>query len=75
MKMGLEKAVAILQSWSKVNVQSRKQLQAMMFPEGVFYDREMDGYRTQQVNGFSALSSQSSFGGHWVKLLKHLVRD
>jgi site-specific DNA recombinase len=39
-------------------VQGRKQLQAMMFPEGVFYDREMEGYRTQRVKEFFALSSQ-----------------
>ncbi len=57
-KMGLEKAVTISQSWSKANVQGRKQLQAMMFPEGVFFDREMESYRTQRVNGFFALSSQ-----------------
>ncbi|MBB6611544.1 hypothetical protein H7F15_10895 [Pontibacter sp. Tf4] len=29
----------------------------MMFPEGVYYDREMEGYRTTRVNGFFALSS------------------
>jgi site-specific DNA recombinase len=57
-KMGLEKAVTISESWSKANVQARKQLQAMMFPEGMFFDREMEGYRTQSVNGFFALSSQ-----------------
>ncbi len=57
-KMGLEKAVTISQSWSKANVQGRKQLQAMMFPEGVYFDREMEGYRTTRVNGFFALSSQ-----------------
>ncbi|WP_242929033.1 recombinase family protein [Pontibacter vulgaris] len=56
-KMGLEKAVTISQSWSKSNVQPRKQLQAMLFPEGVYYDREMEGYRTTRVNGFFALSS------------------
>jgi site-specific DNA recombinase len=39
-------------------VQSRKQLQAMMFPDGVYYDRENEGYRTTRVNGFFALSSQ-----------------
>jgi hypothetical protein len=33
-------------------------LQAMMFPEGVYFDREMEGYRTQRVNGFFALSNQ-----------------
>jgi len=24
----------------------------MMFPEGVYYDRENEGYRTQRVTGF-----------------------
>jgi site-specific DNA recombinase len=57
-KMGLERSVTISESWSKANVQSRKQLQAMMFPDGVYYDREMEGYRTTRVNGFFALSSQ-----------------
>src|SRR5690606_3119128 len=57
---GLEKAVTISQSWSKSDVQGRKQLQALVFPEGVYYERENEGYRTQRVNGFFALSSQIS---------------
>ncbi|MBW7467839.1 recombinase family protein [Pontibacter aydingkolensis] len=55
---GLNTAVTISSSWSKKNVQGRKQLQAMMFPDGVYYDREMEGYRTTRVNGFYALSKE-----------------
>jgi site-specific DNA recombinase len=30
----------------------------MVFPEGVFYDREMEGYRSTRVNDFFDLSSK-----------------
>jgi site-specific DNA recombinase len=33
-------------------------MQAMMFPEGMYYDCEMKGYRTTRVNGFFVFSSQ-----------------
>ncbi|MFD2515833.1 recombinase family protein [Pontibacter locisalis] len=55
---GLNTAVTISSSWSNKNVQGRKQLQAMMFPDGVYYDREMEGYRTTRVNGFFSLSKE-----------------
>ena len=55
---GLKMTLSLSSTWGKADAQKRRRLQALVFPEGVQYDREKEGYRTGRVNGFFALSSQ-----------------
>jgi site-specific DNA recombinase len=55
---GLKMMLNISGSWLTADVSQRKRLQAMVFPEGVAYDRGKEAYRTGQVNSFFAVSRE-----------------
>tara|TARA_Y100000385_G_C13102112_1_gene645211 strand:- start:9 stop:1604 length:1596 start_codon:yes stop_codon:yes gene_type:complete len=46
----LEMAVNIPSLWAKSNYATKHRLQYLIFPEGVFYNRENDNYRTTRIN-------------------------
>ncbi len=47
---GLKMMLSLSGTWGKADVSQRKRLQALVFPEGVQYDREKEAYRTNRVN-------------------------
>ncbi|PRY11907.1 DNA invertase Pin-like site-specific DNA recombinase [Pontibacter ummariensis] len=57
---GLKMMLNLSSSWGKADASKRRRLQALVFPEGVQYDREKEAYRTQRVNSFFGLASEIS---------------
>ncbi|KAA3438836.1 hypothetical protein FOA19_10250 [Rufibacter hautae] len=57
---GLKLALSLSSSWTKGDALQRRRLQALVFPEGVQYDREKEGYRTTRVNSIFGLASEIS---------------
>ncbi|KAA9338953.1 recombinase family protein [Adhaeribacter soli] len=66
-EMGLKLSVTLCESWSIANFNEKQRLQSLIFPEGVYYDRKIQGYRTPRVNAIFKLSA--SFNEHY-KLAK-----
>ncbi|MFT2010830.1 recombinase family protein [Pontibacter sp. 13R65] len=57
---GLKMMLSLSSSWTKGDAAKRRRLQALVFPEGVQYDREKEAYRTTRVNSFFSLASEIS---------------
>ncbi|WP_394353899.1 recombinase family protein [Pontibacter beigongshangensis] len=57
---GLKMMLTLSLSWRNSDASKRRRLQALVFPEGVQYDRENEGYRTIRVNSFFSLASEIS---------------
>ncbi|MCC9168631.1 hypothetical protein [Pontibacter harenae] len=57
---GLKMMLSLSSTWVKVDAKKRRRLQALVFPEGVAYDREKEAYRTTRVNTFFGLASEIS---------------
>src|SRR5690606_8616448 len=57
---GLEMMLSLSSSWKCADISQRRRLQATVFPEGVQFDREREGYRTSRVNAFFGLAAQIS---------------
>ena len=48
--------------WQKADVIGKQNIQSLVFPEGIRYNRESDTVRTDRVNSyFSVISSLSAF--------------
>ncbi|MFB9864323.1 recombinase family protein [Rufibacter immobilis] len=60
LEKGLNMMLSLSSSWVKADVSQRKRLQALVFPEGVRFDREKEGYRTERVNSLFGLAAQIS---------------
>ena len=62
--------------WNNGNFDSRQSLQKLIFPSGVLFDKENDGYRTENVNEvfeiFSRLSK--SYGDEKIKAASEIIR-
>ena len=62
--------------WDNGNFDSRQSLQKLIFPSGVLFDKENDGYRTENVNEvfeiFSRLSK--SYGDEKIKAASEIIR-
>ena len=57
---GLKMMLNISSSWAKADASKRRRLQALVFPDGVQYDREKEAYRTTRVNSFFGLAAEIS---------------
>ncbi len=60
LEKGLRMALSLSSSWTKGNAVNRRRLQALVFPEGVQYDREKEAYRTTRVNSVFGLAAEIS---------------
>ena len=54
-KYALKMSCNLLDLWDKSNLENKKLLQNMLFPEGIYYNREKDEVRTKRVNSFFSL--------------------
>lgn len=43
-------AMNLPSTWKKANISRKKKLQHIVFPEGIYYNRENDNYRTYRIN-------------------------
>jgi site-specific DNA recombinase len=54
LEKAVEKCVELSQNlsetWRNSNFSSKKRLQNLLFPEGIFYNRKNDDYRTSRIN-------------------------
>ncbi len=62
LERGANKAIKIasnlLEMWSLSNFEDKQRLQWLVFPDGIYYDKQKDSYRTKRVNAvFSIISS------------------
>lgn len=57
---GLEMMLSLSSSWCNADNPQRRALQALVFPEGVQFEREKEGYRTGRVNSLFGLAAQIS---------------
>ncbi|GHA61648.1 serine type site-specific recombinase [Pontibacter akesuensis] len=57
---GLKMMLSLSSTWAKAEVSQRKRLQALVFPDGVEYEREKQAYRTTRVNSFFGLAAEIS---------------
>ncbi|PKV75877.1 recombinase family protein [Pontibacter ramchanderi] len=57
---GLKLTLSLSSSWGKADASKKRRLQALVFPEGVAYERENDAYRTMRVNSFFGLAAEIS---------------
>ncbi len=48
--------------WKEASYQRKLEIQEMVFPEGIMYDREIDNYRTTKINSVILAISQLSRG-------------
>jgi hypothetical protein len=55
--MGLKLSVTLCESWNIANFNEKQRLQSLIFPEGVYYDRKIQGYRTPRVHSIFKLSA------------------
>ncbi|QCR22768.1 hypothetical protein [Pontibacter sp. SGAir0037] len=55
---GLKMMLSLSSKWAKGDSSQRRRLQALVFPEGVQYDREKEAYRTTRVNTFFGLAAE-----------------
>ncbi|MEY3967209.1 MAG: hypothetical protein RL137_109, partial [Bacteroidota bacterium] len=46
----LDLALKLPSTWKNANFNRKQRIQKLVFPEGIFYDRKKDGYRTSRVN-------------------------
>ncbi|WP_394351352.1 recombinase family protein [Pontibacter russatus] len=60
LEKGLKMMLTLSLSWRNSDASKRRRLQALVFPEGVQYDREKEAYRTTRVNSFFGLASEIS---------------
>ena len=52
----LELALKLPSTWKNANFSRKQRIQNLVFPEGIFYDRKKDDYRTSRINFlFSAI--------------------
>ncbi len=56
-ELGLKMGVNLCESWEKGDFQEKRRVQTVVFPEGVIFDRENEGYRTPRVNTFFSLTA------------------
>jgi site-specific DNA recombinase len=59
-EQGLNLGVNLCESWTNGNYAEKRRLQGMVFPNGVLFDREKGGYRTERVNTFFTLTVLAS---------------
>ena len=46
--------------WQQASYQRKLEIQEMVFPEGIMYDREIDNYRTTKINSVILTISELS---------------
>ncbi|KAA9338801.1 recombinase family protein [Adhaeribacter soli] len=56
-ELGLKMGVNLCESWEKGDYRERRRVQSVVFPEGVTFDKEKQGYRTSRVNVFFSLTA------------------
>ncbi|MBK0403079.1 recombinase family protein [Adhaeribacter sp. BT258] len=56
-ELGLNFSVTLCESWESANFMNKQRLQTLVFPEGVYFDRQKQGYRTPRVNSIFKLTS------------------
>jgi site-specific DNA recombinase len=56
-ELGLKMGVNLCGSWEKGDYRDRRRVQSVLFPEGVIFDKENQGYRTPRVNIFFSLTA------------------
>ena len=59
-ELSLRASCKILEMWRLDDYKLKEEVQTLLFPEGIYYDRENDAYRTERVNAaFKAITSLS----------------
>jgi site-specific DNA recombinase len=49
-EMCLDLALKLPSTWKNANFSRKQRIQNLVFPEGIFYDRKKDDYRTSRIN-------------------------
>jgi site-specific DNA recombinase len=72
-ELGLKLGVNLCESWEKGDFQEKRRVQTMVFPEGLIFDREKQGYRTARVNTFFSLTAL--FSARLTEIKKGKISD
>lgn len=74
-RKAIEIALDLPKMWVSANVDNKKQIQKMLFPEGLVYDFKKGEYRTLRVNVFFQRISAMTRVSEGLEITKGIISD